>query len=267
MNSPDPGAGPVLLVERNASGVVRLILNRPAQRNALSEQLLLALKAALADLAVDPQVRVLLVTGAGPAFCAGHDLKELRALPDEAAAGALFTLCGEVMLALRRFPHPVIAQVHGVATAAGCQLVASCDLAVASDHARFATPGVNIGLFCSTPAVALSRTVAYKHAMEMLFTGDLIDAAAAQRIGLVNRVVPTGDLDAQTAALASQIASRPPTVLSLGKAAVQAQIGLNEAAAYADMSATMAKNLLRAEAAEGIDAFLAKREPNWPASG
>lgn len=266
MNHPDTATGPVLLVDRDAGGVLRLTLNRPAQRNALSADLLRALKARLTDLAADPGVRVLVLTGAGPAFCAGHDLKELRALPDEAAAGALFALCGDVMLALRRFPHPVIAQVHGVATAAGCQLVASCDLAIASDHARFATPGVNIGLFCSTPAVALTRNVAYKHAMEMLFTGDLIDAATAQRIGLVNRVVSTGELDAATAALATQIASRPPAVLSLGKAAVQAQIGLNEAAAYADMSATMAKNLLMAEATEGIDAFLGKRPPNWPAA-
>lgn len=266
MHNPDPVAGPALLTERDAGGIVRLTLNRPVQRNALSENLLRALKATLTDLAADPGVRVLLLTGAGPAFCAGHDLKELRALPDQAAAGALFALCGEVMLALRRFPHPVIAQVHGVATAAGCQLVASCDMAIASDHARFATPGVNIGLFCSTPAVALTRSVAYKHAMEMLFTGDLIDAATAQRIGLVNRVVPTGDLDAQTRALAAQIASRPPAVLSLGKAAVQAQLGLDEAAAYADMSATMARNLLMADAAEGIDAFLAKRPPNWPAA-
>ena len=266
MNHPDPATGPVLLADRDPGGVLRLTLNRPAQRNALSADLLRALKTTLTELAADPGVRVLLLTGAGPAFCAGHDLKELRALPDEAAAGALFGLCGEVMLALRRFPHPVIAQVHGVATAAGCQLVASCDMAIASDHARFATPGVNIGLFCSTPAVALTRTVAYKHAMEMLFTGDLIDAATAQRIGLVNRVVATGDLDAATGALAAQIASRPPAVLSLGKAAVQAQIGLNEAAAYADMSATMARNLLMAEAAEGIDAFLAKRPPNWPAA-
>lgn len=266
VNSPDPPAGPILLTERGIDGVVCLTLNRPAQRNALSEGLLRALKATLADLAADPGVRVLLLAGAGPAFCAGHDLKELRELPDEAAAGALFALCGDVMLALRRFPHPVIAQVHGVATAAGCQLVASCDLAVASDHARFATPGVNIGLFCSTPAVALTRNVAYKHAMEMLFTGDLIDAVTARRIGLVNRVVSTGDLDAETRALAAQIASRPAAVLSLGKAAVQAQLGRDEAAAYADMSATMARNLLMADAAEGIDAFLAKRTPNWPAA-
>ena len=263
MNPPESVAAPVLLIDRDASGVTSLTLNRPAQRNALSEQLLRALKSTLAELAADPAVRVLVLAGAGPAFCAGHDLKELRALPDEAAAGALFGLCGEVMLALRRFPHPVIAQVHGVATAAGCQLVASCDLAVASDHARFATPGVNIGLFCSTPAVALTRNVAYKHAMEMLFTGEPIDAATAQRIGLVNRVVPTGDLDNHTRELAAQLATRPPAVLSLGKAAVQAQLGLNEADAYAHMGAVMAKNLLMAEAVEGIDAFLEKRPPNW----
>jgi enoyl-CoA hydratase/carnithine racemase len=253
---------PVLRVGHAPDGVACLTLNRPAQRNALSETLLQALRSTLAELAADPAVRVLLVAGAGPAFCAGHDLKELRALPDEAAARALFDLCGEVMLALRRFPHPVIAQVHGVATAAGCQLVASCDLAVAGDHARFATPGVNIGLFCSTPAVALTRNVAYKHAMEMLLTGDLIDAVTAQRIGLV-RVVPTGDLEVHTRELARQIASRPPAVLSLGKAAVQDQLGLDEAAAYADMGAVMARNLLMAEAAEGIDAFLAKRPPRW----
>lgn len=263
MNHPDPAVAPVLLVERDAGGVVRLTLNRPAQRNALSEDLLRALKATLGELAADVAVRVLVLAGAGPAFCAGHDLRELRALPDEAAAGVLFDLCGEVMLALRRFPHPVIAQVHGVATAAGCQLVASCDMAIASDHARFATPGVNIGLFCSTPAVALTRNVAYKHAMEMLFTGELIDAATAQRIGLVNRVLPTADLDSHVRELAAQIAGRPPAVLTLGKAAVQAQLGLNEADAYARMGVVMAQNLLMAEAVEGIDAFLEKRPPNW----
>lgn len=263
MNPSEPVAAPPLLVDRAAGGVTYLTLNRPAQRNALSEAMLRALKSTLAELAADPAVRVLVLAGAGPAFCAGHDLKELRALPDEAAAGALFGLCGEVMLALRRFPHPVIAQVHGVATAAGCQLVASCDLAVASDHARFATPGVNIGLFCSTPAVALTRNVAYKHAMEMLFTGELIDAATALRFGLVNRVVATGELEAHTRELAAHIASRPAAVLSLGKAAVQAQLGLDEAAAYAQMGAVMAKNLLMAEAAEGIDAFLEKRPPHW----
>lgn len=265
MNHPDTATGPVLLVDRGEGGVVRLTLNRPAQRNALSAQLLQALMTTLTELAADPAVRVLVLLGAGSAFCAGHDLKELRALPDEAAAGALFALCGDVMLALRRFPNPVIAQVHGVATAAGCQLVASCDLAIASDHARFATPGVNIGLFCSTPAVALTRNVAYKHAMQMLLTGDPIDAATAQRIGLVNRVVSTGDLDVATGGLAAQIASHPQAVLRLGKAAVQAQLGLDEAAAYADMSATMAKNLLMPQAAEGIGAFLDKRSPNWPA--
>lgn len=263
MNNPDPVVAPVLLVERDADGVVRLTLNRPAQRNALSDELLRTLKATLAELAEEAAVRVLVLAGAGPQFCAGHDLKELRALPDEDATAALFGLCGEVMLALRRFPHPVIAQVHGVATAAGCQLVASCDLAIASDHARFATPGVNIGLFCSTPAVALTRNVAYKHAMEMLLTGELIDAATAQRMGLVNRVLPTGDLDNHTRELAARIATRPPAVLSLGKAAVQAQLGLDEADAYARMGAVMAKNLLMTEAVEGIDAFLEKRPPNW----
>ncbi len=262
MNDSRP-AEPVLLVAHEANGVVCVTLNRPGQRNALSEALLRTLKSTLADLAADPAVRVLIVAGTGPAFCAGHDLRELRALPDEEAARGLFELCGEVMLALRRFPHPVIAQVHGVATAAGCQLVASCDLAIACDHARFATPGVNIGLFCSTPAVALTRNVAYKHAMQMLLTGDVIDAETAQRIGLVNSVVPTGDLETHTRELASQIASRPPAVLTLGKAAVQAQLGLDEATAYADMGAVMARNLLMAEAAEGIDAFLAKRPPHW----
>ncbi|GAB4354907.1 MAG: enoyl-CoA hydratase [Immundisolibacter sp.] len=254
---------PVLRVGHEPDGVVCLTLNRPAQRNALSETLLQTFKSALTELATDPAVRVLILAGAGPAFCAGHDLKELRALADEAAARALFDLCGEVMLAVRRFPHPVIAQVHGVATAAGCQLVASCDLAVACDHARFATPGVNIGLFCSTPAVALTRNVAYKHAMEMLLTGEAIDAATARRIGLVNRVVPTAELELSTRELARQIASRPPAVVSLGKAAVQGQLGLDEAAAYAETSAVMARNLLMAEAVEGIDAFLAKRPPRW----
>ncbi len=264
MNSPDTAIGPVLLADRDQAGVVSLTLNRPAQRNALSQELLAALKSTLAQLATDNSVRVLLLAGAGPAFCAGHDLRELRSLNDEAAAMQLFGLCGEVMLALRRFPRPVIAKVHGVATAAGCQLVASCDMAIASDHARFATPGVNIGLFCSTPAVALTRNVGYKHAMEMLLTGELIDAATALRMGLINRVVPTGELDATALDLAARIASRPPAVLALGKAAVQAQMGLGEAQAYAQTSAVMAKNLLMDEAVEGIDAFIDKRPPNWP---
>lgn len=263
MNHPDPATGPVLLTDRDPAGVVRLTLNRPAQRNALSEDLLRALKTELTELAADPGVRVLLLTGAGPAFCAGHDLKELRALPDEAAAGALFGLCGEVMLALRRFPHPVIAQVHGVATAAGCQLVATCDLAIASEDARFGTPGVNIGGFCSTPAVALGRAVARKHAMEMLLTGQLIPAQRAFEIGLVNQVVPPAALDAETTRWATLIASKSASAIAQGKRLFYEQLDMDVTAAYAATSAGMACGFTAPDGREGVSAFLEKRPPRW----
>src|SRR5271167_1153253 len=185
---------------RDTDGVAWLTLNRPAARNALSMALMQALMSELAGIAADPVVKVVVIGGAGPAFCAGHDLRELRATPERASYRATFELCSQLMTAIVRLPKPVIARVHGIATAAGCQLVASCDLAVAAETARFATPGVNIGLFCSTPMVALSRAVGRKAAMEMLLTGDLVDAQRAREIGLINRVVPEGELDAAVAA-------------------------------------------------------------------
>jgi enoyl-CoA hydratase/carnithine racemase len=252
-----------MLLRRDDAGIAWLTLNRPAARNALSMALMQALDAELAAIADDPAVRVVVIGGAGPVFCAGHDLRELRADPRRAAYEALFAQCSRLMLRIVRLPRPVIARVHGVATAAGCQLVASCDLAVAADTARFATPGVNIGLFCSTPMVALSRAVGRKAAMEMLLTGDLVDAATAQRLGLVNRVVPADALDAATADLARRIADKSPLTLAIGKAAFyrQAELGLDDAYAYA--SEVMVRNMLARDAEEGVDAFLQKRPPVW----
>jgi len=252
-----------LLLRRDDAGVAWLTLNRPAARNALSMALMQALDAELAAIAGDPSVHVVVIGGAGPAFCAGHDLREVRATPQRSAYEALFAQCSRLMLRIVRLPQPVIARVHGVATAAGCQLVASCDLAVAADNARFATPGVNIGLFCSTPMVALSRAVGRKQAMEMLLTGELIDAETARGYGLVNRVVPPAELDAAVAALAGQIAGKSPLTLAIGKEAFyrQAELGLEQAYAYA--SEVMVRNMLARDAEEGVDAFLQKRAPVW----
>ncbi len=251
------------LLRHDEAGIARLTLNRPQARNALSMALMQALDDALVAIAADPSVKVVVIAGAGPAFCAGHDLREMRGNPEQASAEATFRLCSQMMLRVVNLPKPVIAQVHGVATAAGCQLVASCDLAVAADTARFATPGVNIGLFCSTPMVALSRAVPRKQAMEMLLTGDMIDAPRAREIGLVNRVVPEADLDAATQALAAQIAGKSPLTVAIGKEAFYRQAELQLADAYAYASAVMTRNMMAHDAAEGIDAFLAKRPPVW----
>lgn len=252
-----------LLLRHDKAGVAWLTLNRPTARNALSMALMQALDAALAAVGEDRLVHVVVIAGAGPGFCAGHDLREVRAEPRREAYEALFAQCSQLMLRIVRLPKPVIARVHGVATAAGCQLVASCDLAVAADTARFATPGVNIGLFCSTPMVALSRAIGRKQAMEMLLTGELIDAEGARRFGLVNRVVPEAALDAAVTALAEQIASKSPLTLAIGKQAFyrQAELGLEEAYAYA--SEVMVRNMLARDAEEGVDAFLQKRAPVW----
>jgi enoyl-CoA hydratase/carnithine racemase len=222
-----------------------------------------ALVGHLGAIGADPAVYVVVLAGEGPAFSAGHDLREIVGNPDEAFRRELFARCSEVMLAIGRLRQPVIAKVHGVATAAGCQLVATCDLAVAGESARFATPGVDIGLFCTTPMVALTRNVAPKAAMEMLLTGALIPAAEAHRIGLVNRVVADADLDAEVDALARLIASKPPETVALGKAAFQRLRALPLDEAYADASEVMACNLGMDEAAEGIAAFLEKRPPRW----
>jgi enoyl-CoA hydratase/carnithine racemase len=253
---------PVLL-EENARGVMRLTLNRPDARNALSVALMSSLLEALARTASDPQIRVVVIAGAGPAFCAGHDLRELRADPRRETYERVFAQCSELMLAIVKLPKPVIAEVHGVATAAGCQLVATCDLAVAAEDTRFATPGVNIGLFCSTPMVALTRAVGRKAAMEMLLTGKLIDAETAQAIGLINRVVPREGLRDAVDGLAREIASKSALTVKIGKEAFYRQAEFDLAAAYRYAAEVMTTNMLACDAGEGIDAFLAKRAPVW----
>ena len=252
-----------LLLRQDRDHVATLTLNRPAMRNALSVGLMTALEAALADIRGDANVKAVIIAAAGPVFCAGHDLKEIRAHPGRQNYEALFAQCSRLMTAIVRLPKPVIARVQGVATAAGCQLVASCDLAVAAADARFATPGVNIGLFCSTPMVALSRAVGRKAAMEMLLTGDLVDAPTAKTLGLVNRVVAADDLAAATQALAAQIASKSPYVLAIGKEAFYAQAEMPLDLAYSYASETMTRNMLARDAEEGIDAFIEKRQPVW----
>lgn len=249
-------------------GVLRLTLDDPDRRNALSRAMIGELRTAIDAAAADPAERVVVLAATGRAFSAGHDLKELsahRTDPDRGRAffAETFSTCGHLMAAIVASPKPVVAEVAGVATAAGCQLVASCDLAVASEAATFATPGVVIGLFCSTPMVALTRAVARKHAMEMLLTGEPISAAEAHRIGLVNRVVAATDLTAATMRLADGIAARSPLTLKLGKAACTAQAGLDLEAAYAVTAEVMTENLLAHDAEEGIAAFLGKRPPVW----
>ena len=263
----DDGA-PLVLRADTDHGVTTLTLNRPAARNALSFAMLGALVDAFAQVAADASVRVVILAAEGPVFSAGHDLREITAHRADADGGRGFFdvamhRCAAVMQAVVALPQPVIAQVQGVATAAGCQLVATCDLAVASEEARFCTPGVDIGLFCSTPAVALSRAVAAKPAMEMLLTGEMIGADHAQRIGLVNRVVPYAQLAEATMALASRIAARSAHTVRIGKAAFHRQRGLPLDQAYAHCAAVMTDNLLAEDAIEGIGAFLAKRPPVW----
>jgi enoyl-CoA hydratase/carnithine racemase len=252
-----------MLLEERAGGVLRLTLNRPEARNALSIALMTALIEALGRAARVSETRVVVIAGAGPAFCAGHDLRELRQDRRRETYQHIFALCSELMLTIIRLPKPVIAEVHGVATAAGCQLVATCDLAVAAEEARFATPGVDIGLFCSTPMVALSRAVGRKAAMEMLLTGELIDAAAAHALGLVNRVVPRDGLRAAVDALARQIAGKSSFVVKIGKEAFYRQAELDLAGAYRYAAEVMTTNMLAKDAGEGIDAFFGKRAPIW----
>jgi enoyl-CoA hydratase/carnithine racemase len=252
-----------ILLEERTDGVLRLTLNRPEARNALSVELMAALLEALGRAADDPHSRVVVIAGAGPAFCAGHDLRELRQDPRRETHQRIFELCSELMLAIVRLPKPVIAEVHGVATAAGCQLVATCDLAVVAEEARFATPGVNIGLFCSTPMVALTRVIGRKPAMEMLLTGELIDAATARSLGLVNRVVPRKELREAADGLARQIAAKSAFTVKIGKEVFYRQAELDVAAAYRYAAEIMTTNMLAEDAGEGIDAFLAKRTPIW----
>jgi len=262
-------APPPLLLTAQTGGILRLILNRPQARNALSSELMGAILAALEGAANDNATRVIVIAAEGPVFSSGHDLKEMarhRADGDagRAAYASLFTQCSKMMQAIVRHPKPVIAQVQGIATAAGCQLVASCDLAVASTSARFATPGVDIGLFCSTPMVALSRNVSRKAAMEMLLTGEMVEPEEARRIGLVNEVVAPETLESETSILAAKIAAKPRQTLKIGKEAFYRQLEMPLAEAYAYASQVMTENMLEAEACEGIGAFLGKREPKWP---
>lgn len=252
-----------ILLRNDAEGVTTLTLNRPQQFNSLSAAMLSELQGALDAIAADRSVRVVVIAGAGKAFCAGHDLKEMRANPAKAFQQALFRQCGNMMMTLTRLPQPVIARVHGIATAAGCQLVSMCDLAVAAEGARFAVSGINVGLFCSTPAVGLARNMGRKQALEMLLTGEFIDAQEAQRRGLVNRVVAPEQLDAEIARLAQSIISKSPAALTMGKQVFYQQLEMGLDAAYQLAAEVMACNMMAEDAQEGIDAFMAKRAPQW----
>lgn len=263
MNAPvEAGLNPYVLSDTR-DGVRTLTMNRGERYNALSHDMLTALAGALDDAAADASVRAIVIAGAGKGFCAGHDLKELRTHTDAAWQRELFDVCSRVMVRLTQVPQPVIARVHGIATAAGCQLVSMCDLAVAADTARFALPGVNVGIFCSTPAVGVGRNVARKRVMEMLLTGDMIDAATALDWGLVNRVVPAPELDAAIQAFTDRIGARSAAVIALGKRAFYTQIDRPLGDAYASASEAMTCNLADPDCAEGIDAFLEKRSPRW----
>jgi enoyl-CoA hydratase/carnithine racemase len=257
-----------LVIAAREGGVLRLTLNDAGTRNSLSEAMMTELQASLNAAAADPSVRVIVLAATGPAFSSGHNLKEItarRSDPDRGAAyfASLFETCARLMISVVKSPKPVIAEVAGLASAAGCQLVASCDLAIAADTARFCTPGVNIGLFCSTPMVALARNVAPKHAMEMLLTGDIFDAADAARMGLVNRVVPANQLSETVSALAAKIASKSMVTVSTGKEAFYRQLDLPLEDAYAFTARVMTENLLARDAEEGIAAFIGKRPPQW----
>jgi enoyl-CoA hydratase/carnithine racemase len=252
-----------ILTRSDAGGVATLTMNRPAQYNALSEELLAEMIAALDSIEKDSAVRVVVIAGAGTAFCAGHDLKQMRATPSQDYYRRLFAECSRMMLAVTRIPQPVIARVHGIATAAGCQLVAQCDLAVASEQARFAVSGINVGLFCSTPSVPLGRNVLRKQAMEMLLTGDFIDAVTAREYGLVNRVVPADRLDAEVAALAQRIVDKSAVAVATGKQMFYKQLEMGLEGAYQYAAETMACNMMAEDVGRGIDAFMAKRKPEW----
>jgi enoyl-CoA hydratase/carnithine racemase len=251
------------VLRQDADGIATLTLNRSDRLNPLSTEMLSALQAELDRVAADASVRVVVLAGAGKHFCAGHDLREMRAHPDQGWQLALFEQCSRMMLSLVALPQPVIARVQGVAVAAGCQLVSMCDLAVAADVAQFALPGIKSGLFCTTPGVGVARNLSRKHAMEMLVTGDLIDARTAERWGLVNRVVPLAELDEAVAALARKIRAHSPAVVRLGKQRFYAQVEKSLPEAYDLASEGMACNMMLEDAAEGIDAFLAKRPADW----
>jgi enoyl-CoA hydratase/carnithine racemase len=258
-----------VLIREDDGAIATLTLNRPDQLNALSEGLMAALQAAFDRLATQPSTKVVILRGAGRAFCAGHDLREMqgrRQAPDGGRAyyTALFAQCSRMMSTIPRLPQPVIAQVHGIATAAGCQLVASCDMAVAAEGTRFGVNGVTVGLFCSTPMVALSRNIGRKKTFELLSTGDFLSAGQALEMGLVNRVAPADGLDAETRALADKVADKLGYAVRVGKRAFYEQLEMTLDAAYAHTGRVIAENMLHRDTAEGVQAFLEKRKPNWP---
>jgi enoyl-CoA hydratase/carnithine racemase len=263
MSAVATAADPKLLLRQDANGITTLTLNRPTQYNALSEALLSDLQSALDAIGKDETVRVVVIAGSGPAFCAGHDLKQMRANPRKEYYQKLFAQCSSVMLAIARIPQPVIARVHGIATAAGCQLVAQCDLAVASDNAKFAVSGINVGLFCSTPSVPLGRNILRKQAMEMLLTGDFIDAPTAVQRGLINRAVPADRLDQAVAELAQKIIGKSSVAVSIGKRMFYKHLEMGLEGAYQYAAEVMACNMLAEDVGEGIDAFTQKRPPQW----
>lgn len=254
---------PYVLRQDRPDGLTTLILNRASQFNALSKEMLAALQVELDAIAQDSKVRVVVIAGDGKAFCAGHDLKEMRANHDKAFMQALFKECTKVMMTVTKLPQPVIARVHGIATAAGCQLVSMCDLAVAADVAKFAVSGINVGLFCATPGVGLSRNLGRKQAMEMLLTGEFISAAEAKERGLVNRVVPLEQLDAEIDKLAASIIAKTPVAVAAGKQVFYRQLEMGLDAAYQMAGEVMACNAMAEDVAEGIDAFIAKRPAVW----
>ncbi|UWR41364.1 enoyl-CoA hydratase [Phaeobacter inhibens] len=257
-----------ILERHDSNGIATLHLNAPDRLNALSDAMLAALQAEIDSLRDDRETRVVILAGRGKAFCAGHDLREMTAGRQAEDGGQtyfadLFARCTEVMLGLQKIPQPVIAQVHGIATAAGCQLVASCDMAVAAEGTRFGVNGVNIGLFCSTPMVALTRNISRKHAFEMLTTGEFINAARAEELGLINRIAAAEDLTETTNALAQTVAGKLGAAVKIGKRAFYDQLQLPTADAYAHTGAVMVENLMLRDTVEGIDAFLEKRDPDW----
>jgi enoyl-CoA hydratase/carnithine racemase len=267
MNAPQAPSQlePLLLEERTPTGIVTLTLNRPAQFNSLSEEMLAALQQAADRIGADSSARVLVIAAAGKAFCAGHDLKQMKSNPRLDYYEKLFADCAKLMLTLQRLPQPVIARVHGIATAAGCQLVATCDLAVAAEGVRFGVNGIDVGLFCSSPSVALSRNVGRKQAFEMLVTGEFIDAATARARGLVNRVVPADQLDAEVRRLAEAIIAKPALAIGMGKGLFYRQLEMGVDAAYQLAGETMACNMIDDVAQEGVAAFMEKRKPHWSA--
>ncbi len=253
----------LILSQNLGDGIVRLTLNRPQAFNALSATMLEALQAALERLDQDPDTRIVILAAAGKAYCTGHDLREMRADPSQQYYERLFATCAKMMMTIQRLSKPVIAEVHGVATAAGCQLVAMCDLAVAAEGSRFAVSGINLGLFCSTPSVALSRNVSRKHALEMLLTGDFISAEEARDYGLINRVVPADTLQSATEALAQRIVAKPQIAIEMGKRLFYAQLETGIEQAYQLAGETMACNMMHPDTLEGVQAFLEKRPPSW----